>query len=266
MTICPRAAGETPTLYFYGELDPAARNDFERHLATCAACAAAVGELEQVRAALDDRASVTRTDAEWADFMRRLGAATCDVRRATVRRATVRRAMVPRATVPPADVSTSHVARRTWHVTWHVTWFALAATLLVGVALGLVWQPRSLPPRQATVNGTAGDAALEAAAARHFERAKIVLLGLVMKDAERASAADWEYERALAASLLPETRLFRLSAADRGDARLARLLGDLETVLLQASMASDADPPELRRLQRIIRGRDLIVRMDFREL
>ncbi|MBI2220635.1 MAG: zf-HC2 domain-containing protein [Acidobacteria bacterium] len=257
MTICPRAAGETPTLYFYGELDPAARNDFERHLATCAACAAAVGELEQVRAALDDRASVTRTDAEWADFMRRLGAATCDVRRATVRR----------ATVPRADVSTSHVARRTWHVTWHVmTWFALAATLLVGVALGLVWQPRSLPPRQATVNGTAGDAALEAAAARHFERAKIVLLGLVMKDTERASAADWEYERALAASLLPETRLFRLSAADRGDARLARLLGDLETVLLQASMASDADPPELQRLQRIIRGRDLIVRMGFREL
>ena len=87
-----------------------------------------------------------------------------------------------------------------------------------------------------------------------------------MKDPAHTTADDWQYERQLAASLLPETRLFRLSATDRGDARLASVLGDLESVLLQASMASEADGPELQRIQRVIRRRDLLVRMDLREL
>ncbi len=246
MTICLRASGDTPALYFYGELDAQARSDFERHLASCAACAAAVSDLEQVRDALGERgAAATRTDREWTGFMERLDAS------------------IQGATQGAQGKRKKEKGKRP------AVLLLVAATLLVGIALGVLWQQRSPAPGptpQTAAIESPGDAPLEAAAARHFERAKLVVLGLAMKDAASASAEDWEYERALAASLLPETRLFRLSAADRGDARLARLLGDLETVLLQASMTSDAETPELRRLQRIIRGRDLIVRMGFREL
>lgn len=130
-----------------------------------------------------------------------------------------------------------------------------------------MWQRAALGPARSEVAAAdAGEAVLDAAAARHFERAKLVVLGIAMKDPARTTASDWEYERELAASLLPETRLFRLSAADHGDARLASLLGDLESVLLQASMTSDAAPSELERLQRVIQRRDLLVRIDLREL
>jgi hypothetical protein len=145
------------------------------------------------------------------------------------------------------------------------TWLALAATLVLGIALGLFWQQRVLGPREAPLADATGTATLDLAAARHFDRAKLVLLGLAMKDAGSATADDWERERALAASLLPETRLFRLSAADRGDPALTRLLGDLEAVLLQTAMSTDAEAPELQRIQRMIRGRDLIVRLGLRD-
>ncbi len=258
-TICLHASSERLTLYYYGELEGDDRRAFEAHLATCASCTAALAELELVRASLAPRAAAaTRTGDEWNAFMRRLEVA-------------IDAPGAARGTAHAAQ----HVARLTSHVAPHVarlhvargTWLVLAATLTLGIALGLVWQRRALTPAHSLVaDAAASDAALSAAAARHFERAKLVVLGLAMKDAEHTTAQDWQYERQLAASLLPDTRLFRLSATDRGDARLANLLGDLESVLLQASMATDAGPPELERIQRVIRRRDLLVRMDLREL
>ncbi len=239
-TICLHASSERLTLYYYGEVEEDERRSFEAHLATCAACAAALSELTVLRSTLAGRADVTRTREEWDGFMRRLEA-QLDAR-------------------GTSRVAPLYVARSTW---FHL----LAAALVLAIALGLMWQRRAMGPTHALVaDASAGEAALTAAAARHFERAKLVVLGLAMKDPAHTDAADWEYERQLAASLLPETRLFRLSAADRGDARLANLLGDLESVLLQAAMASDADAPELQRIQRVIRRRDLLVRMDLREL
>lgn len=248
--VCMRASSETPVLYFYGELDEGSRTGFERHLSTCAECAAALADLQHLRAALAERGRPTRSRANWNAFMRRLDEAL-GTRDEPPSRFVLRR---PGARGARDDRSFRASA----------PWLAVAAALLLGVILGLVWQQRALGPRQTQASGTpAAEAlALDAAAARHFERAKIVVLGLALKDSARATATDWEYERELAASLLPETRLFRLSAEDRGDTRLAGLLGDLEAVLLQASMSADAETPELKRLQRIIRGRDLIVRME----
>jgi len=248
-TMCLHASSERLTLYFYGELPTDERCAFEQHLPTCQACTAALADLELMRAALSDRAAATRSEGEWDSFMRRLEA---------------------HLEVPPVSrrqLAAASVSKRPALSLSKGVWFGLAAILIVAIALGLMWQRRVLGPAHTLVaDAGASDAALAAAAERHFERAKLVVLGIAMKDPARTSAADWEYERQLAASLLPETRLFRLSATDRGDARLASLLGDLESVLLQASMTTDADAPELQRLQRVIRRRDLLVRMDLREL
>ena len=51
---------------------------------------------------------------------------------------------------------------------------------------------------------------------QHFERSKLVVLGLVARDPEHTSAKDWEYERDLAGSLLEDTRLYRRAAQDEG--------------------------------------------------
>jgi hypothetical protein len=42
---------------------------------------------------------------------------------------------------------------------------------------------------------------------------------------------------------------------------LARVMGDLETVLLQASLSDHADRESLERVQRLITKRDLMVKM-----
>ncbi len=258
-TICLHASSERLTLYYYGELEGDESRAFEAHLATCASCAAALAELELVRASLASRAAAaTRTNDEWNGFMRRLEVAIDEPGTAPLT------ARGPHAAPHVAPHVASHAARS--HVA-RGTWLVLAATLTLGIALGLMWQRRALTPEHSlAADAAASDAALSAAAARHFERAKLVVLGLAMKDSEHTTAQDWQYERQLAGLLLPDTRLFRLSATDRGDAHLANLLGDLESVLLQASMATDASPPELERIQRVIRRRDLLVRMDLREL
>jgi hypothetical protein len=90
-----------------------------------------------------------------------------------------------------------------------------------------------------------------------------VLLGLANKDAGAVSVDDWSYERSLAASLLPDTRLLRLSALEEGDGEMASLLSDLEVLLLQTSFSAEPDRATLSRLQRYINRRDLLVRTEL---
>jgi hypothetical protein len=241
--LCLHASSERLTLYFYGELPDVERRAVDEHLDSCDACASAIAELRVMRAVLSPRGNPSRTMAEWDGF--------------TARLLLKLEADGPENSAKP-EIRPDRITGRA---------MGLAAALLIAVGAGVMWQRTVLESgRTVAADALASDAGLTAAAEQHFERAKLVVLGLAMKDPAQTTAADWEHERQLAASLLPETRLFRLSAADRGDTRLASLLGDLESVLLQASMTSDAEPSELERLQRAIRRRDLLVRMDLREL
>lgn len=229
-------------LYFYDELEPAERAAFEAHLPGCGACRAALGELEEIRSALAPmRADGERTEFEWRAFMRRLDA---------------------RLDAEPA-------AGRRLH-TGVLVAAGIAATLIVGVVAGVLWQRERAgesDPMTFTVeegsDRSAGRPGSRDAALDHLERAKIVLLGLANKDAGAVSVDDWSYERSLAASLLPDTRLLRLTALEEGDGEMASLLNDLEVLLLQASFSAEPDRATLSRLQRYINRRDLLVRTEL---
>lgn len=107
-----------------------------------------------------------------------------------------------------------------------------------------------------------GDAAFAALSEQHFERSKLVVLGLANKDPQRAREADWAYERGLATNLLSDTRLYRQAAEARGLRTLAGVMGDLEIVLLQTSLAEAPDAGTLEQIQRLIHKRDLVTKMD----
>ncbi|MGH9331462.1 MAG: hypothetical protein ACRD09_13560, partial [Vicinamibacterales bacterium] len=215
-------------------------------LSACRSCCAALGELEEMRAALAPmRAQGERSDFEWRAFMRRLDA-RLDREAAPIRR--------PNPGVLAAA--------------------GIAATLAVGVVAGVLWQREqartAVPGVQPGVTAQTGDGADDVvrersreAAAEHLDRAKIVLLGLANKDTGAVSADDWSYERSLAASLLPDTRLHRLAALEAGDAEMASLLNDLEVLMLQASFSAEPDRATLSRLQRYINRRDLLVRTEL---
>jgi hypothetical protein len=242
----------TIELYFYGELPPPETARVAAHLRRCAACGQHLDDLRAIRTALAARPRVEAPPAgDWSGFTRRLESA----------------------------IATTPVAKPRHTV---VPWLAMAATLTI-VAGGVFVTSRVSRPQPASQIAAAAPIKESPAALRvapgadapavaqaslvqhseeHFERSKLVVLGLATLEPHQTHAADWEHERELAGSLLPDTRLYRLAAEHRGMADLARVLGDLETVLLETSMTDHPDRESLERVQRLIARRDLVVKMN----
>ena len=123
-------------------------------------------------------------------------------------------------------------------------------------------QPAVDPSPVQSVAMPTPDAGFAALSEQHFERSKLVVIGLASMDPRRADDADWAYERQLATSLLNDTRLYRLAAEERGMRSLARVMADLEMVLLQTSLSEKQDAESLEQIQKLIRKRDLVTKMD----
>jgi hypothetical protein len=257
MTTCIVQGAGTIELYFYNELDEAARAEAARHLATCAECRHALDEMREIQAALATVPDVAAPpDGNWGPFMVRLDAA---VRNEPV---------APRST----DVQPVAVRRvATHHYAVYVAMAALLALVTMSVAYVVRYRANTSSGSETAVNTATvdpaarpwtQDAAFAALSEQHFERAKLVVFGLASKDVDTKDGAEWGYERDLASTLLNDTRLYRLAAEDRGMTALAKIMGDLELVLLQASSSGDPEPATLQQIQSLIRKRDLVTRMN----
>lgn len=254
---CHVQAGGTIELYFYGELPLSERGAVEAHIAQCPECRATLEDLSVIRAALAVRPDVaTPPGGDWSGFMTRLDA-----------RLAQEGSMVQ---APPLKVVPISRWRRVAPYLAAAAMLALVTIVAVlvtrkpsgetGPAIPVAESEPATPSVVRAVNpGPGADPALTAVSGQHFERSKLVVLGLATKDAHQA---DWGYERDLAASLLSDTRLYRLAAEERGMQSLAGVMRDLELVLLQASMSEQRDPASLEQLQRLIRRRDLITKME----
>lgn len=256
---CEMQAIGTIELYFYGELPLAERAGLEAHLRHCAECRAALEDLSVIRAALAMRPDVaTPPGGDWSGFMARLDEAVMKERLASGRT----------GDGEGARVIAMPLRRKV------VPYLALAAMLaLVTLSVALVVRARRVdaPPSIVATDVRPGvpaartrrvDPALASLTGQHFERSKLVVLGLATKDASAPGNDDWAYERELATGLLHDTRLYRLAAEERGMTSLAAVMRDLELVLLQTSMSEQPDDASLEQLQRLIRRRDLLTKMD----
>ena len=260
MTICHLQAAGTIELDFYGELDQAARADVERHLTSCADCRQAVEDMQTIRTALASRRDVCEPPGgDWSGFMTRLDdAVRVQTKSAYSRSGSVRypgryvvyaaaAALVALVSISVAYVTTS---RR------HLVESATSPPVENGANIAQSQEPLEVTPPRALSE----KAAFASLSEQHFERSKLVVYSLANKDARRAD--DWAYERQLASTLLSDTRLYRLAAEERGLTSVARVMGDLELVLLQTSLSSDQEPATLQQIQRLIRKRDLVTKMD----
>jgi anti-sigma factor RsiW len=268
MTICHLQAAGTIELYFYGELDAHARTDVERHLATCAECRQALDDMRTIQEALATRPDVsTPPGGDWSGFMSRLDdairhesepelVAVGSTARRYSGRYLIYAAMAAMITLVSISVGYMLHARRQLQES------ALAGTVSPAPAPS---QPAIVPASAPAASATPAwspDLALVSLSEQHFERSKLVVYGLANKDAHRSSAQDWAYERQLASTLLSDTRLYRQAAEERGLKSVARVMGDLELVLLQTSMSSNPEPATLQQIQRLIHKRDLVTKMD----
>jgi hypothetical protein len=243
---CDLQASGAIESYFYGELAGAEQDRVERHIGACAECRAALDDLSAIRAALAARRPVVAPPGgDWSGFMARL------------------------------DRETNPVRLVSGGSPWSRAGLMAMAAMLVLVTIGAVLAFRAgRPPDHAieTMARPAGEPAAPAAPAdeagfealseEHFERSKLVVLGLAAKDPAHVTSADWTYERELAPTLLSDTRMYRMAAEERGLRSIADVMGDLELVLLQASFTDVRDPASLAQIQRLIRKRDLVEKMD----
>ncbi|MET0215938.1 MAG: hypothetical protein ABW292_23215, partial [Vicinamibacterales bacterium] len=255
---------------FYDELDAVERTQVGDHLRSCAECRNALEELTVIRAALSTRPVVDAPrGGDWSAFMRRLNDSTAFERH--IGGLSRSDHLAPLQEQKDSPRGTTKV----------FTYLALAA-LLTLVTSGVAYVARSTsrttpvaPPQVAAVDATPAreaaavpatdrstQAAFAALSEQHFERSKLVVLGLTNKDAEHALEADWAYERGLASDLLNDTRVYRQAAEERGMKTLAGVMSDLELVLLQTSLADAPDADALGQIQRLIHKRDLVTKMD----
>ena len=254
---CPIQESGAIELYFYDELEAGARAHVTQHLRHCQGCTAALEDLTTIRAALAVRPTVDAPDGgDWSRFMTRLDAAVAEARPGTSQSS----ARV--ATFPSRPVQTRP----------YIGLLATAALLaIVTISVVFVARQRGVPNDRDQILATAPQIVesapvatngLRSAGEKHFERSKLVVLGLAARESNETRPADWEYERELAASLLNDTRLYRMAAEERGMNALAGVMRDLELVLLETSMAEETDPVALEQIQRLIRRRGLIQKMD----
>lgn len=234
----PDDRDEIVELYFYDELAAAERLEAEAHFATCAACRESLADLRAIESALASRRvdAPPGGDIDWSAFMARLDE-RIDLE-APSRRG---------ATHQPTNLPT--------------TWLRIAAAvaLVAGGAAGGWTLSRfsGAPPAPAVTARPQVDRAIMEAGDSGLARARVVLAGL----AQKGQGEEWALERRMAATLLPELRLIRQMAADRGSVQLADVLIDVETLLLQASYAEAGDAEALARLRGMIDRRDLLVRL-----
>jgi hypothetical protein len=258
---CAIQANGDIELYFYGELAPDERRSVERHMPACAECRQALEELQTIGAALASRPRVEAPEGgDWSRFMARLDDAI-DAERET-----------------HAAGAVVAMPKRT-HVQRYAPYLAMAALLtIVTSAIVLVSRQTTRPqpvevarvdpePAPVIADSTpvvppAPEAVFASMSEEHFERSKLVVLGIANKDPHSVSDADWAFERGLASNLLSDTRLYRRAAEARGLKTLAGVMGDLELVLLQTSLADTPDPTALEQIQRLIHKRDLVSKMD----
>ena len=247
-------------LYFYGELDDAERAWISEHLRGCRVCAAALEELTVIRAALGMRPEVSAPPSgDWTAFMARLDDSLGEASLG---------GQAPAVAVPfPASRS---AVRRP--LAGLVAMAALLAIVAVSVFFASQAGRRALQRDVDMPSGQVADAdatdvnpiqtGLASVGARHLERSKLVVLGLANMEPDAREASDWAYERELATSLLNDTRLYRMAAEQRGLTSLAGVMRDLELVLLQTAMAEGTDETALPQIQRLIRKRGLVEKMD----
>lgn len=256
---CDLQAAGTIELYFYGELPQAERAAVQAHLARCAECRAALEDLAVIRSALATRPDVaTPPGGNWSGFMRRLNVAVAaepsshgPLDATPVR--PLRRQLAPYLAVAAT------LALVTFAVVTMLNRPPVPDTTSVVTAPPTAGAEGAQPLRPASLTTTDPDPGLLAVSGEHFERSKLVVLGLVTKSGPQD---DWAYERDLASSLLGDTRLYRQAAEERGMQPLADVMGDLELVLLQTSMADQPNEASLHQLQRLIRRRDLLTKMN----
>jgi hypothetical protein len=156
---------------------------------------------------------------------------------------------------------------------WNFAPLALAATVLLAVALGAYVTRQLSSPGTAGTTGAAANlgpvSSADVARGRervlltalddHFQQSELLLVELLNSPETSGSLA---FERATADDLIDSGRLYRVTAQQNGNVRLAAMLEDLELVLVEIARSPEQlDKKDLRSLRARIEDDNLLFKV-----
>jgi hypothetical protein len=244
-----RAARDRMALLYYGALAQAESALLMRHIGACPGCS---NEWDALRRTLDSAAPETvfprESEVDWQEFAR----------------AIVARARAAR----PVD----RPARRWFHVSARLAAAVAAAVAVVVVA---IWsnRPRSdggtRPPIASLMESAhvMEDRLARRGAARYLSDSRALLVNLVGPAAPcRRDHGEYDItlEKEKSRQLLRRKNLYEGDLLALRDQRLATLLGQLESVLMQVTSLDDcATPRQIHDLREQIEARRILLRIDL---
>ena len=220
-------------LHHYGESDdPAALG---AHLAGCPDCRAALDDVRATLGAVEAEEPPERGPGYGAQVWERIEPRLAAEREAASRLPTLGRRLL-----------------------WGG---ALAAGLVAAVLLGRYLPRPEVPgPAGEGASAPARERVLLAAVGDHLERSMVVLLELL--NAEPRTSLDVSAEQRSAQDLLSANRLYRQTAVRAGEAGVARVLEELERVLVEvASGPSELEPEDVEALRRRIETQGVVFKV-----
>jgi anti-sigma factor RsiW len=226
-------------LHYYGEMPAAEEPRAAEHLAACDACQQNYSRLQRVMAFVDSAPPLEAPDG----FER-----------------------IAWARLEPA-LPSRRVAWLPWFVfsPARLAWVAGIVLLIVGAFIAGRISPRTGAPS----NGAAQTAAAEKVRERillvdlsqHLDRSQMVLVELV-SGGDEGKNVDISSERARAEQLLANNRLYRQTALNTGDRKMAALLDELERVLVDVAAApSTVSQSDLESIRARIQSQQLLFKV-----
>jgi hypothetical protein len=234
----------------YGELGPADKEKFDRHVGSCPECASEYSLLGATLRLMDKRERPDPGPEFWAGYWDRLSR----------RRTWEETGEEPR---PSFAARLGRVFSRLPR--WSYQAAGAAALLLVGIVIG----GRLLPPgggRTAVTAAVAAPAGAVVQAENFIERSKILLLGLVNYDpaTEDAYAFDLGRKRTVSRELAAQAPAIRSSLNERGQKRLRDLVSDLEVIMMQiANLGSGQDVDGVELIKQGVASRGIFLKIDL---
>lgn len=254
---CRRARRLLPLLH-YAALDPGESAAVEAHLAACPGCSREWSETRRLLGGVDETTAFPRQgEVDWERFAR--------------------------DTVARARAAAAAPERRRPALPSLAGWgAALAAAMLAAFAvLSLLRRPipadgNGLAPRHETVASPESmrrsaefieGRLARRGAARYLEDSRALLVGLVQSRArcrKEDGALDVTLEKERSCQLLRRKNLYEGDLTGLEDQRLAALVGQLETILIQVSSLSDCVAArQIHDLRDQIERRQILLRIDL---
>ncbi len=242
---------------FYGELAGDEKKEFNLHLMECAECTRAYKKMSTTLAVMHQRQQPEPDASYWNNYWRRL------------------EPELRRNHASPSQQSSWIVRLRdAIHVEPRFVFVAACALLLVVIGAGIgrfLLQPDVVPPEMATTGQPSQDDVFRAEQVKrtgeYLDRSRTLLLGIVHLDTTGSHGTDLSRQKTISRELVDEARALQISLKSPEQARLRKLVADLEVLMIQiANLEAQYDDPAVELVRSGVSRSAILLKINLEQM